>query len=117
MAAWSGHSAAVQALFAEGDRRFVHPYTGENALADAIDKFYTADVFMHTWDLARAGGIDPHLDPVRCAELLEGMRPIEDLLRSSGQFGPSVEVDVHASAQDRLMAFIGRDPEWTPRVV
>jgi uncharacterized protein (TIGR03086 family) len=116
VAAWTGHCAAVQALFNEGDRRFVHPYTGEDSLAEAIDKFYTADVFMHTWDLARSAGINPQLDPGRCAELLEGMQPIEAMLRSSGQYGPSVEVDIHAPAQDRLMAFIGRDPRWTPPI-
>ena len=54
----------------------------------AIDQFYTADVFMHTWDLARATGQDDRLDPTFCAELLAGMEPIEEILRASGQYGP-----------------------------
>ena len=58
------------------------------AAADAVDRFYTSDVFMHTWDLARATGQDDRLDPQTCAELLAGMEPIEELLRSSGQYGP-----------------------------
>jgi uncharacterized protein (TIGR03086 family) len=112
--AWVEHSASVQELFADPERRFVHPHTGEHSIADAIDMFYTADVFMHTWDLAMAAGIDPELDPDRCAEMLAGMQPIEELLRTSGQYGPPVKVAQDATAEDRLMAFIGRNPRWTP---
>ena len=32
-----------------------------------VSRFCTADVFMHTWDLARATGQDETLDPERCA--------------------------------------------------
>jgi hypothetical protein len=39
---------------------------------------------------------------------------MEQMLRDSGQFGPAVPVAEGASAQDKLMAFIGRDPAWTP---
>ena len=81
-------------------------------LPTAIDRFYTADVFMHTWDLARAGGLDATLDADFCAELLAGMEPIEDLMRQSGQYGPRVPVPADADAQTRLLGFIGRDPVW-----
>lgn len=80
----------------------------------AVAQFYTADVFMHTWDLARASGQDVRLDPDRCAAMLAGMQPIEDLLRSSGQYGPAVPVPDDAPVQDRLVGFIGRDPAWRP---
>ena len=65
---------------------------------------------MHTWDLARATGQDETLDPERCAVLLDGMQPLDDLLRSSGQYGPRVEVPDDADVQTRMLAFIGRDP-------
>jgi uncharacterized protein (TIGR03086 family) len=78
----------------------------------AVDRFYTTDVFMHAWDLARATGQEPGLDPDLSAELVAGMEPIDDLLRSSGQYGPRVPVPDDAPAQDRLAAFIGRDPGW-----
>jgi len=38
------------------------------------------------------------------------MQPLDDLLRSSGQFGPKVEVPADADVQARMLAFIGRDP-------
>ena len=45
-----------------------------------------------------------------CADLLAGMEPIEELLRSSGQYGPRVPVPDDADVQTRLLGFIGRDP-------
>jgi uncharacterized protein (TIGR03086 family) len=83
---------------------------GEMPLPEAVDRFYTTDVFLHTWDLARATRQDERLDPQHCAELLAGMAPIEELLRSSGQYGPRVPVPADADAQTQLMGFIGRDP-------
>ena len=84
------HCDAVQAVLddpATADRVLTNPHIGELPLDRAIDQFYTADVFMHTWDLARATGQDDRLDPDFCAELLAGMEPIEERLRSSGQYG------------------------------
>ncbi len=80
----------------------------------AVSQFFTGDVFMHTWDLARATGQDDTLDPERCAVMLAGMEPIEDAMRGSGQYGPRVEVPDDADVQTRLLGFIGRDPEWKP---
>ncbi|WP_231104856.1 DinB family protein [Haloechinothrix halophila] len=65
---------------------------------------------MHTWDLARATGQDERLDPDKCAQLLEGMLPLDDVLRKSGQFGPRTEVPDDVDVQTRLLAFIGRHP-------
>ncbi|SNT23533.1 TIGR03086 family protein [Actinomadura meyerae] len=116
-AAWQVHCDGVQAVLddpATADRKLTNPHIGTLPLAAAIDRFYTADVFMHTWDLARATGQDDRLDPDFCAELLGGMEPMEEVLRSSGQYGPRVEVPAGADVQARLLGFIGRDPFWTP---
>jgi uncharacterized protein (TIGR03086 family) len=67
-------------------------------------------VFLHRWDLARATGQDETLDPDKCAEMLEGMLPMDDALRQSGHFGPRVEVPDDADVQTKLLAFIGRTP-------
>ena len=69
---------------------------------------------MHTWDLARATGQDDTLDAGYCAELLEGMIPYEEAMRGSGQYGPAVPVPDDAPVQDRMLGFIGRDPNWRP---
>jgi len=115
--AWQVHADGVQAVLddpAAADRVFSHVHTGTLPLPTAIDRFYTADVFMHTWDLARATGQDDVLDPTFCGDLLAGMEPIEDLMRGSGQYGDRVPVSDGADVQTRLLGFIGRDPFWTP---
>ena len=114
--AWDAHQRAVQDLLddpATAGVEFANPHIGSMPLAQAIDRFYTSDVFMHTWDLARATAQDDTLDPEMCATLLAGMEPIEELMRGSGQYGPRVQVADDATTQDRLMAFIGRDPAWS----
>ena len=55
-----------------------NPHIGDVPLPEAVSQFFTGDVFMHTWDLARATGQDDTLDPERCAAMLAGMEPIED---------------------------------------
>ncbi|GAB4055766.1 TIGR03086 family metal-binding protein [Catellatospora paridis] len=111
--AWTVHSDGVQALLddpATADRVLNNPNIGEMPLDQAVAMFYTTDVFLHTWDLARATGQDERLDAERCAMLLEGMLPMDAVLRSSGHYGPRVEVPDDADPQTRLLAFIGRTP-------
>ncbi|HKE75585.1 MAG TPA: TIGR03086 family metal-binding protein [Acidimicrobiales bacterium] len=111
--AWLTHAGAVQALLddpAVAGRTYDLPHIGTMPLRQAIDMIYTSDVFMHRWDLARATGQDETLDPGTCAALLEGMLPMEEAMRRSGQYGPRVEVPDDADVQTRLLAFIGRTP-------
>jgi len=115
VAAWQVHADGVQAVLDDpgsADREFSDEHTGTMPLPEAVDRFYTSDVFMHTWDLARATGQDETLDSGLCAALLAGMEPIEDLMRSSGQYGARVAVPADADAQTRMLGFIGRDPSW-----
>ena len=110
VAAWQVHTDAVQRLLDGPDAAtpFRHPMVGEMPLPTAVDRFYTSDVFLHTWDLARATGQDERLDEDTCAQMLAGMQPIEELLRSSGQYGPAVPVPEGADVQTQLLGFIGR---------
>jgi uncharacterized protein (TIGR03086 family) len=116
VAAWRVHSDAVQALLDDPEtpsKVLTNPHIGEVPLDQAVANFYTGDVFLHTWDLARATGQDETLDPETCAAMLAGMEQMEDVLRGSGQYGPRVEVPPDADVQTRLIGFIGRDPAWT----
>jgi uncharacterized protein (TIGR03086 family) len=117
VAAWEIHCDAVQAVLddpATADRVLVNRHVGELPLDRAIDQFYTADVFMHTWDLARATGQDDRLDRDFCTELLAGMEQMEEAIRSSGHYGARVPVRDDADPQTKLLGFIGRDPFWAP---
>lgn len=117
VAAWKHRADAVQALLDDDNTAtwtFDHPHIPARRLHDAIDSIYTSDVFMHTWDLARATCQDDRLDPAECEALLAGMEAMDDMLRASGQFGPKVAVAADADPTSRLIAFIGRDPNWAP---
>ncbi len=118
-AAWHTHADAVQALLddpATAQRMLSNRHIGDLPLPQAIDRFYTVDVFMHTWDLASATRQDSRLDLDFCAQLVDGMEPMEEIIRGSGQYGPRVPVPDDADAQARLLGFIGRDPFWRPPV-
>ena len=113
VAAWQTHVDAVQALLDDPrttELTLSNPHIGELPLDEAIDRFYTGDVFLHSWDLARATGQDATLDAERCAAMLAGMEPLDEVLRQSGQYGPRVPVPDDADVQTKLIAFIGRDP-------
>jgi uncharacterized protein (TIGR03086 family) len=118
VSAWQVHCDGVQAVLDDPEtphRELTNPHVGSMPLETAIDQIYTPDVFMHTWDLARATGQDDRLDPDFCAQLLDGMEQMEEVLRSSGQFGARVGVPDDADAQTKLLGFIGRDPFWPER--
>lgn len=111
VAAWDAFAAQVQALLddpATATKTYTGP-PGTHPLDRAIDQFFTSDVFLHTWDLARATGQDETLDPERCAAMLAGMEPWDEALRSSGHYGPRVPVADDADPTTKLMAFIGRE--------
>ena len=113
--AWRAHAGNVQALLDDPEtagRVLSNQHTGDVPLPDAIDRFYTSDVFMHTWDLARSAGLDDRLDADECARMLAGMEPLADMLASSGQYGPRVPVPDDSDDQTKLLGLIGRDPSW-----
>jgi uncharacterized protein (TIGR03086 family) len=115
VAAWKQHVTDVQAILDDPAGRVLsNPHTGDKPVDEAIDQFYTTDVWMHSWDLAKALGREFDLGQERCTATLAGIVPMEQLLRESGQFGPAVPVDDNATPQDKLIAFIGRDPAWQP---
>ena len=111
--AWRSQRDAVQALLddpAIAEREHALPHLGTMPLEQAVDMIYTGDVFLHRWDLARATGQDETLDPQKCAEMLQGMLPMDEALRQSGHYGARLEVPEGADVQTELLAFIGRTP-------
>jgi uncharacterized protein (TIGR03086 family) len=70
------------------------------------------DTLVHGWDLAKALGLDPTLDPALAAAALEAAQMVvRDDLRGPGKgFGAIVALTGGASPTDRLVAFLGRRP-------
>ena len=112
LGAWLALRDGLQALLddpARASREYDMPM-GRMTVAAGVDMICTNDVFLHTWDLARATGLDETLDPDEVHSMLQGMEPMDELLRASGHYGPRVEVPAGADEQTRLIAFIGRRP-------
>ncbi len=117
VAAWATFDGQVQAILddpASMDLIHSHQYTGTNPVPVLIDNIFTGDVFFHTWDLARSNGLDDTLDADLVHDAYVGMSAAEEQLRPSGQFGQRQPVADDAPEQDKLFAFLGRDPHWRP---
>ena len=81
---------------------------GRQSYEVAIDTICTPDVLIHTWDLARAVGLDERLDPEEVRRYLDGVEQNADALVASGHYGPRVDVADDADDQTRLLAILGR---------
>lgn len=113
---WRAHSRDVTAVLArDGVAQTQYDgYFGPTTVAATMADFYGWDLVIHGWDIARATGQDWALteDEVRqLSATADGWGPA---LYSDGVCGPAVDLPAGASAQDRLLARLGRDPSWTP---
>jgi uncharacterized protein (TIGR03086 family) len=112
VAAWQAVDHAIQSALDDpavaGRARTTR--MGNRTFEQTIDTICTSDVLIHTWDLSRATGLDETLDPDQVHRFVEGMEPMDDLMRQSGQFGPRVTVPPDADEQTKLIGFVGRQP-------
>ena len=74
------------------------------------------DYEVHGWDLARATG---QAVPFEDGEALRALETGRQMLKPEyrgpdKEFGAEVPVPDDASPMDQLVAFLGRDPGWTP---
>lgn len=112
LGAWEALNDALQGALDDpeiGAREF-EMRMGRFTVERAIDMFCTGDVLVHTWDLARATGLDEHLDPDEVHRMFAGLEPMDAALRESGHYGPRVHVPDDADEQTKLIAFTGRQP-------
>ncbi|TFV60871.1 TIGR03086 family protein [Geodermatophilus sp. DF01-2] len=105
---WESAADAALAAFAE-DRALlhtVHLQRGPTPAAEYIEEM-TADLTVHSWDLARATGGDTELDPaiVTASLVVADRLPGEGV---PGLFDPPLDVPPTASPQTRLLARFGR---------
>jgi uncharacterized protein (TIGR03086 family) len=84
---------------------------GTQVFEESADRFVTNDVLVHTWDLATAAGNDVVLDPDEVEVAMATYKSLGDNARNPRVFGDEVPAPPDADAQDRLLAYTGRDPE------
>jgi len=113
--AWRHQTVEVQRLLddpATASLTFSSDQLGDLPLAQMLSNFYIIDIFMHSWDLAKATGQEHGLLDTDAAAALEAMLPMDEMMRGE-HFGPKQPVATDAGGVDQLMAFIGRDPNWS----
>ena len=64
----------------------------------------------HAWDVAKATGQDTTLPADLVTECTELVTPMDAMLRMPGVCAPAVKVSNAASSQEKLIAFLGRNP-------
>lgn len=123
-------SALIEAVLTDPELSQVEseiPGVGPAPLEQEIDTVLSQDLAIHSWDVAVSVGLEGSMHPDDVSELWQRFShvPAEvmEQFRTPNAFGPGVtvfgpEVSVAASASqhDKLLAFIGRDPNWTSKV-
>lgn len=98
------------ARFRSGADDLLHHWHTRGEAEGTQADWQTAELAVHTWDLARATGQTRRLDPEVAERGLAFMeKSLTDDLRGTA-FGPRVDVPADAPAYERLAAFAGRDP-------
>ncbi|KRF30628.1 TIGR03086 family metal-binding protein [Nocardioides sp. Soil805] len=114
--AWRSHVAAVAAVLDRDGvaEREYDGYFGRTTIADTMADFYGWDLVLHGSDIARATGQEWSVTEEEAAALHATADGWGDALYSEGVCAPAVPVPDDASATDRLLARLGRDPQWRP---
>ena len=113
--AWAQLRDALQAKLddpAVADSEIDIEPVGRHTVRAAIDQFVTGDIVVHTWDLAKATGVDAAIDGEMANRMLTPMLAMGDVLVGSGHYKQAVPVADDASVADKLIAATGRDPAW-----
>jgi uncharacterized protein (TIGR03083 family) len=121
---WSEQPPSVApdwaSAFREGGDRLLSAWQVAGSSEPGIPPdLVTAEFAVHAWDLATALGGRSGLDPgpaERGLAMMQGM--LQPSMRGSEAegkaFGTEVSPPADASTYDRLVAFAGRDPRWSP---
>ncbi len=81
---------------------------GRVTFEDSVNRFLASDALVHTWDLARAAGLDDTLPPDECERVLQMLAPLDDKMRTPGGFHEKIDPPQADDPQTRLLNFVGR---------
>lgn len=110
LAAWiAARSELRGAVEGAGPEKILAWPFGERSVDTGL-QWFSLEVLVHTWDLARARGSAVRLDPALVHEHLVRLEPLGRFLRGPGMYGPEVDVPTGVDEQDQLLAFLGRRP-------
>lgn len=108
---WHGAMQAASAAWGSPGalERTVHLSFGDTPAGEYLVQM-VADLGVHGWDLARALGEEPSVDPDTVELVLDAFGEHADMLAASGMFAPSIPAPDGADDQTRLLCLLGREP-------
>lgn len=113
LARWVVTAEAITEVLGEQEDHAVEVHGGSTLNLNRLIPMLTTDVLVHTWDLARATDVFATLDPELCQDSLAAVQHAAGLA-ASGMYAAPIDVSSDASVEDRLVAYLGRDPTWRP---
>ncbi|QFG67441.1 maleylpyruvate isomerase family mycothiol-dependent enzyme [Ornithinimicrobium pratense] len=115
-AAWEVHREHVVAVLGHDGvaEREYEGYFGPTTIGATMTDFYGWDLVVHGSDVARATGQQWSISDEEAQVLHAAADGWGEALYSEGICAAPVEVAPSASATDRLLARLGRDPHWQP---
>ncbi|MDT9595207.1 TIGR03086 family metal-binding protein [Nocardioides zeae] len=117
-ASWRAWAAGVAAVV--DDEALATTYDGffgPTTVGETLRDFYTWDLAVHAWDVARATGQAYALSDAEAAAHEETAAAWGDALYAEGVCAGPVPVAADASAWERLLGRLGRDPGWSAPAV
>lgn len=105
-------NADASAALRKADLTKVVDHPAMQMPASQLLNFRTGDLILHSWDLARATGVDETLAEGPVAYVWEALQPMAPMIGQIGVFGtgPSGTVPDTAPLQTRLLDLTGRRP-------
>lgn len=109
-AGWAATRAEMEAALADPERagRVITTAMGALPFEVLVGRFVATDLLVHTWDLARAAGLDERLNQNAVAHAYEGLKPMDAMMRGPGFFAPKVDPPPGADLQTEFLCFLGR---------
>jgi uncharacterized protein (TIGR03086 family) len=86
-----------------------HFWFGESTIDDILE-FTTWDPLGHSWDLAKAAGLEACASDDVAEAMIASIEPNAEMMRKRKLMGDPVEVPADADAMTRFLGLIGRDP-------
>jgi len=110
VAAWHDASSAIESALDDPEKAatLVPGPMGQIPLEQMVGRLMCMDVLVHTWDLARAAGLDEGLDADAVGHAYEAMKPLDAMIRQPGVFGPKIDPPAGADLQTEFLSFLGR---------
>ena len=112
MGAWTSVRDRMQSALDDPDRagHSYDGYFGPTTFAQTVDTFYSFDLVVHVWDLARATGLRDFeaIDRAEIARIVPEMEALGPNLRQPGLVGPPIDLGTEADEQTVFLAFLGR---------